>query len=399
MGALFLAWTAVFTVHSNIKVAALLLLVLFVAALVARRRLAIERQRPGGAIAIGIVLGWFLWHTAGAVVGDGLFHEARVRKLVHLGDLHLRTVDEFKDGGLHPGYAFPLWHGLDAFVAWFSGLDPSVVMRHEGSLLAPIAVAVAYEAGAAVFRTRAGGVTVALAQVALFCFAPGGGGSYAQLSQPAERSTPDPRAGRDRAVLLAQLRGDRGRVRRAGTGPLVVRALHARAARRGRVPRMACVPRCGCAGGRGAAVASAAREGDARAQPERRRAVAGPAAVRRPARHLRPAPLPARARGARADGRSRDRRALPLAADRARDPQALGAVRPRRLPAHPPADGGAVAVRPPVRCCVAVAGAPGGRVRAAAVRVRGGVRDRSPAVHRPSGGARRRDRLADRLAG
>ncbi|MGN6799141.1 MAG: hypothetical protein ACTHKS_13460 [Gaiellaceae bacterium] len=185
MGALFVAWTVVFTVHSNIVLAALLLLVLFVAAVVIRRRLALERQRPGGAIASGIVLGWFLWHTAGAVVGDGLFHEARVRKLVHFGDLHLRTVDEFKDGGLHPGYAFPLWHGLDALVAWFSGLDPSVVMRHEGSLLAPVAVAVAYEAGAAVFRTRAGGVTVALAQVALFCFAPGGGGSYAQLSQPA----------------------------------------------------------------------------------------------------------------------------------------------------------------------------------------------------------------------
>jgi hypothetical protein len=185
MGALFVVWTVVFTVHSNIKLAALLLVALFVAAVVVRRRLALERQRPGAAIGIGIVLGWFLWHTAGAVVGDGLFHEARVRKLVDFGDLHLHTVDEFKDGGLHPGYAFPLWHGLDALVAWFSGLDPSVVMRHEGSLLAPVAVAVAYEAGVAVFRSRAGGVTLALAQVALFCFAPGGGGSYAQLSQPA----------------------------------------------------------------------------------------------------------------------------------------------------------------------------------------------------------------------
>ena len=185
MGALFVAWATVFTVHSNIELAALVLLAVFVAALMARRRLAITRARPGGALAIGIVLGWFLWHSAGAVVGDGLFHEARVRKLVQLGDLHLRTVDEFRDGGLHPGYAFPLWHGLDALVAWLSGLDPSVVMRHEGSLLVPIAVAVAYEAGAAVFRSRAAGVTVALAQVALFCFAPGGGGSYAQLSQPA----------------------------------------------------------------------------------------------------------------------------------------------------------------------------------------------------------------------
>src|SRR5439155_24412399 len=122
--------------------------------------------------------------VAGAVVGDGLFHEGRVRKLVELGDLHLRTVDEFKDGGLHPGYAFPLWHSLDALVAWLSGLDPSVVMRHEPSLLAPLAVAVAYESGVALFRSRWAGVTVALAQVAVFCFGPGHGGSYAQLAQP-----------------------------------------------------------------------------------------------------------------------------------------------------------------------------------------------------------------------
>jgi hypothetical protein len=185
MAALFLAWTVVFTLHSNIELAALVLLVLVAVALLARRRVPGTRRVPRSALLLGVVLGFLLWHTAGAVVGDGLFHEARVRKLVELGDLHLRTVDEFRDGGLHPGYAFPLWHGLDAFVAWLSGLDPSVVMRHEGSLLAPVAVAVAYEAGVAVFRTRAAGTTVALAQVALFCFAPGGGGSYAQLSQPA----------------------------------------------------------------------------------------------------------------------------------------------------------------------------------------------------------------------
>jgi hypothetical protein len=185
MGALFVAWGVVFAVHLNIRLAALVLLVIFVAAVALRKQVPGTRRVPGTALTLGVVLGWFLWHTAGAVVGDGLFHEARVRKLVDFGDLHLRTVDEFKDGGLHPGYAFPLWHGLDALVAWFSGLDPSAVMRHEPSLLAPIAVAVAYEAGVAVFRARAGGVTLALAQVALFCFAPGHGGSYAQLSQPA----------------------------------------------------------------------------------------------------------------------------------------------------------------------------------------------------------------------
>ncbi len=72
----------------------------------------------------GIALGMALWHVAGVVGGDGLFHLARVRKLVELGDLHLRTVGEFADGGLHPGYAFPLWHGFLALVAEVSGLDP-----------------------------------------------------------------------------------------------------------------------------------------------------------------------------------------------------------------------------------------------------------------------------------
>ena len=126
MGALFVAWTVVFAVHSNIKLAALLL------AAALRRRVRVPKAGTGStaastrcrAIALGIVLGWLLVASAGAVVGDGLFHEARVRKLVDFGDLHLRTVDEFRDGGLHPGYAFPLWHGLDALVAWFSGLDP-----------------------------------------------------------------------------------------------------------------------------------------------------------------------------------------------------------------------------------------------------------------------------------
>ena len=35
-----------------------------------------------------------------------------MRKLDDFGALSLRAVDEFKDGGLHPGYAFPLWHGV-----------------------------------------------------------------------------------------------------------------------------------------------------------------------------------------------------------------------------------------------------------------------------------------------
>jgi hypothetical protein len=186
MGAVFAAWAVVFAVHSNVKLAVIVLAFLFVGALVARRR---RRLRvPRTTLVVGVVLGWFLWHVAGAVVGDGLFHEGRVRKLLQLGDLHLRTVDEFKDGGLHPGYAFPLWHGLDALVAWFSGLDPGVVMRHESSLLTPIALAVAYEAGEAVFSSRFAGFSVAVAQVSIFCFGPGHGGSWTALSQPGSAS-------------------------------------------------------------------------------------------------------------------------------------------------------------------------------------------------------------------
>ncbi len=190
MAALFVAWAVVFAVHSNIELAVLVLAGIFVAASLARRRRRgarrdVRRERTGrGALAAGVVLGWFLWHVAGAVVGDGLFHEGRVRKLLDFGDLHLRTVDEFKNGGLHPGYAFPLWHELDAVVAWLSGLDPDVVMRHESSLLAPIAVAVAYEAGVAVFRSRAAGVAVVAAQLAIFCFGPGHGGSFTTVTQP-----------------------------------------------------------------------------------------------------------------------------------------------------------------------------------------------------------------------
>jgi hypothetical protein len=182
----FVAWTAVFAVHRSIHLAVAVLAVIFVAALVAGHWYR-PRTRPEARSAVwlvGVVLGWFLWHVEGAVTGDGLFHEARVRKLVDLTSLHLRTVDEFKDGGLHPGYAFPLWHGLLALVSWFSGLDPATVVRHAPSVLAPIAVAVAWEAGVAVFGSRAAGASLVILTLAVFCFGPGHGGSWATLALP-----------------------------------------------------------------------------------------------------------------------------------------------------------------------------------------------------------------------
>jgi hypothetical protein len=153
---------------------------------VARRR---RRPRGGGVelavVAVGVAFGIALWHVAGQVEGDGLFHLARIRKLMAFDSLHLRTVDEFRDGGLHPGYAFPLWHGFLAGVARIAGVDPDQVVRHESSLLVPVAFGVAYEAGYALFRSVWTGIAVVLASVAPIALAPGGGGAYRVLALPA----------------------------------------------------------------------------------------------------------------------------------------------------------------------------------------------------------------------
>ena len=189
LACVFVAWAIVFSLHRSIHLAVAVLAVITVAALFAGRREKIVATVAGAPIWIfGIVLGWFLWHVESPIVGDGLFHEARVRKLVDLTSLHLRTVDEFKDGGLHPGYAFPLWHGFLALVAWFSGLDPDQVVRHEPSLLAPLACVVVFEAGTAVFGSRRLGAAVLAAQLALACFGQGHGGAFAVLALPATAS-------------------------------------------------------------------------------------------------------------------------------------------------------------------------------------------------------------------
>jgi hypothetical protein len=132
----------------------------------------------------GAVLGVILWHVAGTVQGDGLFHLARVRKLATFDELSLDPITEFADGGLHPGYAFPLWHGFLALVAKLSGTDPEQVVLHLPSLLAVLAVVIAYEAGWAVFRRDWAAAAAAAAQVAITCFAPGHGGAYTVLALP-----------------------------------------------------------------------------------------------------------------------------------------------------------------------------------------------------------------------
>jgi hypothetical protein len=185
-GGLTLALGFVFLVHTAVWVALLVLGAVALAALpFAVRRLPV--LPPRGTVSVmllGLVFGALLWHVAGSPGGDALFHLARVRKLDAFGGLHLRSVDEFRDGGLHPGYAFPLWHGFLALVGKVAGVDPTSVVVHEPSVLAPFAFGVVYEAGVRVFDSVAAGFAVLVAQVSLIAMAAGHGGSYVFLSLP-----------------------------------------------------------------------------------------------------------------------------------------------------------------------------------------------------------------------
>jgi hypothetical protein len=136
----------------------------------------------------GAVLGFLLWHVAGNLGGDAFFHLARVQKLLAFGDLSVQSVNEFPDGGLHPGYAFPLWHGFLALVAKVSGADPVDVVLHAPTVLAPLAAVLGYEAGWALFRRVAPAVTTAAAGIALVAMAPSHGGAFTALALPATAS-------------------------------------------------------------------------------------------------------------------------------------------------------------------------------------------------------------------
>ena len=150
------------------------------------RRTRIPRWRE--ACAAGAALGLALWLVAGERGGDGLFHLGRVQKLLAFDDLSLERVNEFADGGLHPGYAFPLWHGFLALVARLGVAEPADVVEHLPTVLAPYAVLVAYEAGYALFRSVVPAAVSAAAGVALVVMAPGNGGAFTVLSLPATAS-------------------------------------------------------------------------------------------------------------------------------------------------------------------------------------------------------------------
>jgi hypothetical protein len=138
-------------------------------------------------LAAGIGFGVALWFVA-VLDGDAFFHLARVRKLEVFGSLSLQDVGEFRDGSLHPGYAFPLWHGFLALLARLGDVDPIAVGRNGPTVLTPLMFALFYEAGRVLFRSAAAGIGVVIAQVALTGVAAGHGGSFTSLALPATAS-------------------------------------------------------------------------------------------------------------------------------------------------------------------------------------------------------------------
>lgn len=192
LASLTVALVAVFATGSSLSLALWVLAGISVAALAVSiaRRLPRPPRIGGSAIAAaaGALFGIALWHVAGPVDGDALFHLARVRKLAAFDELSLHAVNEFADGGLHPGYAFPLWHAFLAVVAQLAGVDPQLVVLHEASVLAPLAFLVVYEAGTMLFRSGWLGGGVVAANTALIALAPGHGGAFASLALPATSS-------------------------------------------------------------------------------------------------------------------------------------------------------------------------------------------------------------------
>ena len=193
----FAALAVTFVVHGSLTLTLVLLLAAGGAALVVgihRRRagdLVSNHQEPprrGAVLGAGRSSALLLWHVAGNVGGDGFFHLARIQKLLAFGDLSLSSANEFPDGGLHPGYAFPLWHGFLALVAKVSGADPVDVVLHGPTVLAPIAVLLAYEAGWALFRRAVPAAAAAAAGVAIVAMAPGHAGALTALALPATAS-------------------------------------------------------------------------------------------------------------------------------------------------------------------------------------------------------------------
>jgi hypothetical protein len=191
LGALFAALALTFAVDGSIETTIGLLAIVAAVALVPallRAPVPLARTHAWGGTAVlaaGTVFAAAVWWSSSSIGGDALFHLGRVTKLASLDELSsINSVNEFHDGDAHPGYAFPLWHAALAAIAKLAGVEPSTVMLHLPAILTPLALLMAYAAGAALFRSWGAGIAVAVAQAALLGFARAGTGSFDFMALP-----------------------------------------------------------------------------------------------------------------------------------------------------------------------------------------------------------------------
>lgn len=146
--------------------------------------------RAAAAVACGgALLAVPVWLSAGPLRGDALFHVARARKLAELPALDsIRALSEFPDGGVHPGYALPLWQGAIALVGRLAGVDVADVPLHLSAVLVPLALLLAYAAGSALFGGWAGGVATAIGQAGVIQLAGTDVTSFRLISFPVAAS-------------------------------------------------------------------------------------------------------------------------------------------------------------------------------------------------------------------
>jgi hypothetical protein len=191
LGIVFLAMVLTFAAGGSLTLTVSVVAVACAGGLIASLRAPPSRLRRDDLVPIlvvaaaGFALCGVVWWASTVVSGDALFHLARVRKLDEFPVLSsVWVVNEFRGGGLHPGYGFPLWHGVLGLVGRFAAVDPELVVLHLSAILTPLALVLAYAAGAALFASRAGGVAVAIAQAALLGFQRDGIGSFALTALP-----------------------------------------------------------------------------------------------------------------------------------------------------------------------------------------------------------------------
>ncbi len=190
--AVFLALTLTFASGGSLSLTVVVVCVIAVGGVVAVLRAApapLEHRDlwPVAWVAVGgLALCGVVWWASTVVGGDALFHLARVRKLDEMPVLYsVNVVNELRSGGLDPGYAFPLWHGVLALIGRFAGVDPALVVLHLSAILTPFALVLAYAVGAALFVSPAGGAAAAIAVASLVGFQHDGIGAFAATAMPA----------------------------------------------------------------------------------------------------------------------------------------------------------------------------------------------------------------------